>query len=87
MRPATGSPYVTQFETPKQSLSGLSAEANAALLSASADVVLVIDSEGLVQDVSSSHGALPVAGGQHSWMFILVPAASGFRMFELSPTD
>lgn len=68
MRPVTGSPYVTQFDTPKQSLSGLSAEANAALLSASADVVLVIDGEGVVQDVSTSHGALPVAGGQHSWI-------------------
>ncbi len=68
MRPATGSPYVTQFETPKQSLSGLSAEANAALLSAAADVVLVIDGDGVVQDVSTSHGALPVAGGQHNWI-------------------
>ncbi len=68
MRPATGSPYVTQFETPKQSLSGLSAEANAALLSAVSDVVLVIDGEGVVQDVSTSNGALPVAGGQHNWI-------------------
>ena len=68
MRSETGSSYVTQFETPKQSLSGLSAEANAALLSATADVVLVIDGDGVVQDVSASHGALPVAGGQHSWI-------------------
>ena len=68
MRPATSSPYVTQFETPKQSLSGLSAEANAALLSSAADVVLVVDGDGVVQDVSTSHGALPVAGGQHSWI-------------------
>ncbi len=68
MRPATGSSYVTQFETPKQSLSDLSAEANAALLSAAADVVLVIDGEGVVQDVSTSHGALPVAGGQRTWI-------------------
>lgn len=59
---------MTQFETPKQSLSGLSAEANAALLSVAADVVVVIDGNGIVQDVSTSHGALPVAGGQHSWI-------------------
>ena len=59
---------MTQFETPRQSLSGLSAEANAALLSASADIVVVLDGEGVVQDVSTSHGALPVKGGQHSWI-------------------
>ncbi len=68
MRSATGPSYVTQFETPKQSLSGLSAEANAALLSAVSDVVLVIDGEGVVQDVSTSNGALPVAGSQHNWI-------------------
>ncbi len=68
MRPTIGSHYVTQFETPNQSLSGLSAAANAALLSAAADVVLVVDAEGVVQDVSSSAGALPVEGGQRNWI-------------------
>jgi len=59
---------LTQFETPNESLSGLSPEANAALLSAAADVVLVVDGRGVVQDVSSSHAALPVLGGQRSWI-------------------
>ena len=59
---------MTQFETPNESLSGLSPEANAALLSAAADVVLVVDGRGVVQDVSSSHAALPVLGGQRSWI-------------------
>ena len=68
MRPTIGSHYVTQFDSPKQSLSGLSAEANAALLAAAADVVLVVDAKGVVEDVSSSAGALPVEGGQHTWI-------------------
>jgi transcriptional regulator PpsR len=67
MRPGTGSPYVTQFESPKQSLSGLGADAVAALLSASADVVLVLDKDGVVQDASAPGGALSVAGGPAAW--------------------
>ena len=59
---------MTHFETPHESLAGLSPEANAALLSAAADVVLVVDGRGVVQDVSSSHAALPVDGGQRSWI-------------------
>ena len=59
---------MTQFETPNESLAGLSPEANAALLSAAADVVLVVDGRGVVQDVSSSHAALPVEGGQRNWI-------------------
>lgn len=59
---------MNQFETPQQSLSGLSAEANAALLSAAADVVLVVDGEGVIQDISTNHGSLPVEGGQQSWI-------------------
>ena len=68
MRTTIGTHDVTQFDSPKQSLSGLSAEANAALLTAAADVVLVIDTKGVVQDVSSSAGALPVEGGQRHWI-------------------
>jgi len=59
---------VTQFDSPKQSLAGLSTEANAALLSAAADLVLVVDGQGVVQDVSSNAGALPVIGGLRSWV-------------------
>lgn len=68
MRSEAGTSPVTQFDAPKQSLAGLSAEANAALLSAAADIVLVIDGRGVVQDVSSPAGALPVEGGLRSWM-------------------
>jgi transcriptional regulator PpsR len=59
---------VTQFDSPKQSLAGLSTEANAALLSAAADLVLVVDGQGVVQDVSSNAGPLPVIGGLRSWI-------------------
>ncbi len=68
MRPGTGSPYVTQFESPKQSLSGLSTDAVVALLSASADVVLVLDKDGVVQDASAPGGVLGAAGGPRAWV-------------------
>ena len=59
---------VTKFDAPKQSLSGLGAEAVAALLSASADVVLVLDGHGVIQDVSSSNGLLNQARDATNWM-------------------
>jgi transcriptional regulator PpsR len=59
---------LTQFETPKQSLSGLSIETNAALLAAAADVVLVIDGDGVIQDVAANAAELPVTGGERSWI-------------------
>lgn len=68
MRSQAGTHHVTQFDSPKQSLAGLSTEANAALLSAAADLVLVVDGQGVVQDVSSNAGALPVVGGLRSWI-------------------
>lgn len=68
MRPVAGSPYVTQFESPKQSLSGLSPDATAALLSASADIVLVLDGDGVIVDVSSGSGVLAVTGGANAWV-------------------
>lgn len=68
MRPGTGSPYVTQFESPKQSLSGLGTDAVVALLSASADVVLVLDKDGVVQDASAPGGVLNDAGGPGAWV-------------------
>ena len=46
MRSQAGTHPVTQFDSPKQSLAGLSTEANAALLSAAADLVLVVDGQG-----------------------------------------
>lgn len=68
MRSETGPSSVTHFDAPKQSLAGLSAEANAAVLSAAADIVLVIDGRGVVQDASSNTGIVPVAGGLRNWI-------------------
>jgi hypothetical protein len=59
---------VTKFDAPKQSLSGLGADAVAALLSASADVVLVLDAHGVIQDVSSSNGLLNQARDATNWL-------------------
>lgn len=59
---------VTKFDAPKQSLSGLGADAVAALLSASADVVLVLDAHGVIQDVSSSNGLLNQARDATNWV-------------------
>jgi transcriptional regulator PpsR len=58
---------VTTFDSPKQSLAGLGTEAMSALLSASADVVLVLDSEGVIIDVSSATGAVAASGGVRNW--------------------
>ncbi len=68
MRPGTGSPYVTQFDSPKQSLSGLGTDAVVALLSASADLVLVLDKDGVVQDASAPGDVLSSAGGAAAWV-------------------
>ena len=59
---------VTKFDAPKQSLSGLGADAVAALLSASADVVLVLDAHGVIQDASSSNGLLNQARDATNWV-------------------
>lgn len=68
MRTEAGTQYVTQFESPKKSLSGLGADAVAALLSASVDVVLVLDSDGVIRDVSSSGSAVTLSGGAGAWV-------------------
>ncbi len=59
---------LTHFHTPRQSLSGISAEANAALLAAAADVVLVVNGEGVIEDVSSTAPNLPIEGGAPGWI-------------------
>ena len=56
------------FETPKQSLSGLSIETNAALLAAAADVVLVIADDGVIQDIAVSTDELPSAVSEANWI-------------------
>ena len=68
LRRITWTALVTQFEIPNQSLAGLNADASAALLTAAADVVLVIDGDGVIVDVAASAGELPVEGGEKSWI-------------------
>ena len=67
MRSPTNASPVTKFDAPKQSLSGLGTEAVAALLSASADVVIVLDGDGVIQDVSSPGGVISASGGLSQW--------------------
>ncbi len=67
MRSQANASSVTKFDSPKQSLSGLGSEAVAALLSASADVVLVLDADGVISDVSSPGGAVAASGGLMQW--------------------
>lgn len=55
------------FDSPKQSLAGISAETNAQLLAAAADVVLVIDSDGVILDLSTNANNLPGAI-ESSWI-------------------
>lgn len=67
MRTTLNTYSVTKFDSPKQSLSGLGTEAVAALLSASADVVLVLDGDGVIRDVSSNSGIIAASGGFAHW--------------------
>lgn len=67
MRHPASASSVTKFDSPKQSLAGLGTEAVAALLSASADVVLVLDGDGVILDVSSATGAVAASGGTRNW--------------------
>ncbi len=68
MRILAGSRSVTPFDSPKQSLSGISTEAIGTLLSASADIVLVLDADGTILDVSSGASVLAVTGGHKAWV-------------------
>jgi len=67
MRSPTTTLSVTKFDAPKQSLTGLGTEAIGALLSASADVVLVLDGDGVISDVSSSGDLIAASGGLAQW--------------------
>ncbi len=67
MRASAGQTYVSTFETPKQSLSGLGPDAVSALLSAAADVVLVLDAGGVIRDVSSTSPVITSSGGLRTW--------------------
>ncbi len=60
--------YVSTFETPKQSLSGLGPDDISALLSATADVVLVLDGSGVIRDVSSTNAVITSGGKLRNWV-------------------
>lgn len=68
MRTSIGQTYVSTFETPKQSLSGLGPDALSTLLSAVADLVLVLDAGGVIRDVSSASPVLTSGGGLRHWV-------------------
>ncbi len=68
MRATALQTYVSTFETPKQSLSGLGSDAISALLSAASDVVLVLDAGGVIRDVSSTSAVIISSGGLRRWV-------------------
>ncbi len=68
MQTSVGQTYVSTFETPKQSLSGLGPDAIGVLLSAVADLVLVLDAGGVIRDVSSTSPILTSSGGLRHWV-------------------
>ena len=50
------------FESPTRTLAGLDAEATASLISAAADVALMVDGDGVIRDVSVGNDQLPLDG-------------------------
>lgn len=62
-----GVPNVTPFDAPEQLLADIDARATAALISAAADVALVIDGQGVIRDVSIGNDEL-VYEGSDDWV-------------------
>lgn len=58
---------IQQFRTPKNSLGDLNAESAATLIAAAADVALVIDNKGIVQDVAFGSNDLALEG-YNDWL-------------------
>jgi len=56
-----------QFQAPKETLGDLNAEAAAALISAAADIALVIDSQGIIRDVTLNSPDL-IQEGYENWV-------------------
>ncbi len=67
MRNPTNALSVTKFDAPKSSLSDLGSDAIASLLSVSADVVLVVDSDGVISEVLSPGDVVAATGGLPKW--------------------
>ena len=57
---------IGQFESPEQFLAGLDAQTTASLISAAADVALILDEHGVIQDVAFSNNELRY--GHHDWL-------------------
>lgn len=57
-----GVPNVTPFDAPEQLLADIDARATASLITAAADVALVIDDQGVIRDVSIGHDELAYEG-------------------------
>lgn len=62
-----GVPNVTPFDAPEQLLADIDARSTAALISAAADVALVIDGQGVIRDVSIGNDEL-VYEGSSEWV-------------------
>lgn len=62
-----GVPNVTPFDAPEQMLADIDARSTAALISAAADVALVIDGQGVIRDVSIGNDEL-VYEGSDEWV-------------------
>src|SRR3954471_7654018 len=60
-------PVVGRFEAPEAFLGGLAAEATAALVTAAADVVLVVDGSGVIRDMAFGSDEL-LSHGYHDWV-------------------
>jgi transcriptional regulator PpsR len=57
---------IGQFDSPEMFLAGLDAQTTASLISAAADVALILDENGVIQDVAFSNNELKY--GHHDWL-------------------
>jgi PAS domain S-box-containing protein len=57
---------IGQFDSPEMFLAGLDAQTTASLISAAADVALILDENGVIQDVAFSNNELQY--GHHDWL-------------------
>jgi transcriptional regulator PpsR len=63
---ATKEIAIGQFDSPEMFLAGLDAQTTASLISAAADVALILDEHGVIQDVAFSNNELKY--GHHDWL-------------------
>lgn len=79
--PARVSALVKRFLSPSESLGDFDAEATATLLTAAADVALVLDRDGIIRDVAFGDGELAAAFGTawigRSWADTVTPESRG----------